>query len=301
MDLTSWQAQLPDSLPISLMNIPGTHDSSTQFINLSPFSRCQNKSIREQLEMGIRFLDIRLFLNGSRFYAVHGAANCRTAKKHRSPLLSFNEIIKELKDFVNNHPMEAVVVLLNVGRGSNGDDFFNAFHEQFIEPDTVIWFLENRIPLLGECRGKLVLLRRCNLGKPGKPFTDQSTGINFTNMGQQGSTKDFRPLPCPFEQLSDKPWVQSAVIQDRYMFNPIAKWKKAVKHALDNAEPDNNTIYMHYLSTAGPPFVPYFNSKYINSKFRDYDLTNKKAYGWVIIDFPSEELIKKIAESNSEQ
>jgi len=298
MAISNWMKGIPDATPVSMINIPGSHDSTTQFINLSLISRCQNKSIRQQLESGIRFLDIRLFLNDNRLLAVHGIADCRTAKNRKSPPLLFNDVYREMKSFLEKHPSETVLMLLNEGRGRSGNAFFDAFYEQFIKPAPSCWFSENRLPVLAECRGKLVLLRRCGLGNTDKTYTDKNTGINFTNMGEQGSTKSALPLPCPFDRLGGGPAAESAVIQDRYMFQPAAKWEKAVKPALDNANPGEKTAYVHYLSTAGPPFVPRFNSMVVNHRFKGYTLKSGKPYGWIIMDFPDDEMIAKVAQSN---
>jgi len=298
MDLTCWQSLLPESTPLSMINIPGTHDSCTQYINLSPISRCQNKSIGHQLETGTRFVDIRLELRESRFYAVHGIADCRTAKKRKSPLLCFDDVFMVLKQFIEKHPTEAVIVLLNEGRGNNGDVFFNAFYEQFVEPYFSSWYLENRIPVLTECRGKLVLARRCGLGKSKRVFTDQNTGLNFSKWPDQGSKESFLPGSCQFESLNGNTAQASAVIQDRYMFNPKTKWEKVLKAALEKTNPDEKTIFINYFSTAGPPFIPQFNSKYINSKFKPYELKNKSTYGWIVLDFQSADLNEKIINSN---
>lgn len=298
MDLTCWQSMIPGSTPLSLINIPGSHDSSTQFVTLSPFSRCQNKSIDQQLETGIRFLDIRLELNGSEFNAVHGIADCRTSKRKKSPLLRFEDTFDKCLNFLRKHPTEAIIISLKMERGNNGENFFVSFYDRFIEPYFSSWFLKNRIPLLNECRGKLVLMRRCDLGKADKRFTDENTGINFTKMIQQNSTDIHSPLLCLFEMLDGSPATESAVIQDRFMLNPKAKWKQAAKAGLDSAEPNEKKVFIHYMSTAGVPFIPYFNSNYVNSKFINYKLINKKAYGWVVLDFLTKDLTSKIIESN---
>jgi len=298
MDLNCWQSLLPESTPLSMINIPGTHDSCTQFINLSPFSRCQNKSIGHQLETGTRFLDIRLELRDSRFYAVHGIADCRTAKKHKSPFLCFDEVFRVLKAFIEKQPTETVVILVNVGRGNNGDDFYPAFYEQYIEQHLSSWFLENRIPALGECRGKLVLARRCDLGNSEKTFTDENTGLNFSKWPGQGSKDSCIPLTCPFELLNGEPAKESAVVQDRYMFNPKAKWKKVIKAVLENTGPNENTVLLNYFSTAGAPFLPFLNARYINAKFKSYELISKRIYGWIVLDFQSAALNEKIINSN---
>ena len=44
------------------MLIPGTHDSGTYGINnaVSQYSKCQDLNLRDQLNAGVRFIDIRV-------------------------------------------------------------------------------------------------------------------------------------------------------------------------------------------------------------------------------------------------
>ena len=58
-----WMAEIDGKTKLSNISLPGTHDSCTQFIGLSYVFRCQNSSIKAQLENGYRYLDIRLALD----------------------------------------------------------------------------------------------------------------------------------------------------------------------------------------------------------------------------------------------
>lgn len=299
MDLSNWQALLPDNIPLSTINLPGTHNSSTQFVNLSPFSRCQGKSILQQLEMGARLLDIRLALGDEGFITVHGISNCRSAKNRNSALLTFDMVFNDIKTFLELHSTEAVVLSLNIGRGDKLDSFFPTFYRKFIEAYSRIWFLENRIPTLGESRGKLVLIRRCDLGKSDIVFNDLNSGLNFTKMSKQESTKSHAvPLPNPVKMFDNKSKSFSLVVQDNYMLNPIAKWRKSVKPMLENANPGKGLITINFLSSAGFPFFPFINAKYINNKFQRFHLIPECFYGWLVPDFLTKRLTSKIIKSN---
>lgn len=300
MDVTSWQNLIPGTVPISLINLPGTHDSSTQFVSLSLFSRCQDTSIRQQLESGIRFLDIRLELRESAFYAVHGIANCRTSKKKKSRLLLFQDIFDNVRKFLDDYPSESIIIAVKMERGTNADEFFPAFYEQYVEQNRSCWFLENRIPVLDECRGRIVLLRRCVTGKSRYAFDDRNSGLNFANSFDSPLSSNKRPLPGLVENLDPNLPQYSVVIQDSYMLNPVKKWKNAVKPALDHFTAASNAIAIHYLSTAGMPFIPRLNSQYVNSKFNVYPLLNRNNYGWICFDFPSKDHIVKVIQSNFE-
>lgn len=299
MDISNWQASLPDNTPFSTINMPGTHNSSTQFVNLSLFSRCQHKSILQQLEMGARLLDIRLTLGDEGFATVHGISNCRSSRSRNSALLTFDMIFNDVKTFLELHPTEAVLVGIKMDRGENLDIFFPTFYSKFIEAYSTIWFLENRIPTLGECRGKLVLIRRCDLGQSNLVFNDSNSGLNLTVMSsQEDATSPGRLLPCPVETMDGKSTSFSVVVQDDFMLNPIAKWNKAVQPMLENAKPDNSTMTINFLSTAGFPYFPCHNARYVNSKFNSFNLKSKRFYGWLVFDFLTEKLAVKTIESN---
>ena len=59
--LTDWMSAVNDSLKLSAISIPGTHDSGARYDPplLSGTAKCQDLTIREQLNAGTRFLDIR--------------------------------------------------------------------------------------------------------------------------------------------------------------------------------------------------------------------------------------------------
>ena len=57
--LNKWMSKLPPHYPLSTLSIPGTHNSPTCHKAL-PSVRCQAVPVREQLDNGVRFLDIHL-------------------------------------------------------------------------------------------------------------------------------------------------------------------------------------------------------------------------------------------------
>ena len=56
----AWMSKLKDTDTIDQLNIPGTHDSGTSYLNSANYHHTQDLTIREQLQLGIRFLDMRL-------------------------------------------------------------------------------------------------------------------------------------------------------------------------------------------------------------------------------------------------
>ncbi len=67
-----WMGGLPDSIELRRLTIPGTHDSGARFGG--PWTECQNTTIAQQLQSGIRFLDVRCRITNGSFAIHHGAA-----------------------------------------------------------------------------------------------------------------------------------------------------------------------------------------------------------------------------------
>src|SRR5690349_13075092 len=56
---TGWMQSLPDNYLLSQLSVPGSHDAGARFEPVSGTAKCQSLTIAEQLNAGIRFLDIR--------------------------------------------------------------------------------------------------------------------------------------------------------------------------------------------------------------------------------------------------
>ncbi|KAG8726048.1 hypothetical protein FRC12_023773, partial [Ceratobasidium sp. 428] len=153
--MSSFLSELGDEVLLSDLVLPGTHDSLAFYG--WPVSQCQspNQPLSHQLASGIRALDVRLSVIDGVLMAYHGVAPQRT---------SFSAILHTLHRFLQDRPRECVVVSLKqedfaktpwwvfsrcvreeIERGSGGID---------------MWWLNNRIPMLGEARGRCVMLSR---------------------------------------------------------------------------------------------------------------------------------------------
>ncbi len=261
------------------LNIPGTHDSSTKFCSFSLFSRCQNMSVSEQLQIGVRALDIRV--NGAK--AVHSFCVCK--KSRFGKVLTVYDIIKDVYGFLDSNPSETVMLLFKMDRGKSSAECLRLLYDGFIKANPEKWYIENRIPLLGEVRGKIVLVRRTDsdLG---------DIGVDFTSMPDQGGTKESS---C--EKFSPNA-ADSVIVQDRYGLLRNKKWHKAVKPLLDSGEKYGDVFILNYLSTAGLPVIPRFNAKKVNGKFLIYPLKAGGKYGTLMFDFVTLRLSEKVIKSN---
>lgn len=278
---------LPGEIPLSELNLAGTHDSATAFVAFSRLARCQNQTIAGQLEMGIRFLDIRLYEDRKGLRLVHARADCYQSADSKK-CLYFDEVFSACVSFLKENPRETLVVSVKLDRGSREIEFAERFYKNFIEPYPDLWYLENRVPTLDACRGKLVLFRRY-VQSPELPLP---CGLDFSVWENQNSRTETVPLPVVMAPGC------TALVQDRYRLAPDKKWNGSAKPFLDICKPTESRICLHYLSTCGGKGVPEENAAVINEWFAAYPLKTDAPQGWIILDFPSQALCDKIMQSN---
>lgn len=163
-NLESWMAHLRDDSPLSALSIPGTHNSPAHYKAL-PSVRCQAVSIKDQLNNGVRFLDIRVQPeypadpSKGGLILVHSVFPVSlTGTKY------FAKLVNDVKDFLAKNPSETVMMSLKregIGRATD-QHLSKILHNHYIT-DPEVWFTENRIPTLGEVRQKIIVIRRFGL------------------------------------------------------------------------------------------------------------------------------------------
>lgn len=96
------------------------------------------------------------------------------------------------ESFLKENPGETILFQLKEDDGDTGIALFGEFYAQCIRGREELWYLENRIPALGEVRGKIVLLRV--VGVDASHFDDKTCGIDFSAYPYVGSRDilDFR-------------------------------------------------------------------------------------------------------------
>lgn len=178
-DPGKWMQSFPDSLPLSALSIPGTHNSPACHQAL-PSVRCQVVPIATQLAAGIRYLDIRVQVDGldragggDGMQLVHSVFPI----SFRGPK-PFSALIKDVYHFLQTRPSETIIMSLKrEGRGGATDaDFAARLKEHYTA--SPFWYKKTGIPTLGEARGKIVVLRRFALGRA---FGSKGFGIDATN------------------------------------------------------------------------------------------------------------------------
>ncbi|KAI1328370.1 phosphatidylinositol-specific phospholipase C [Xylariaceae sp. FL0255] len=156
-NLSCWMRELRDDYPLTAFSIPGTHNSPTCHVAL-PSVRCQAVGIRQQLENGVRFFDIRVNVNkdNADLTLVHSAFPISlTGSKY------FKELIDVVYSYLDTNPSETLIMSIKrEGTGRGTDQRLSKLLKEKYGNDAKRWYTEPRIPKLGEVRGRIILLRR---------------------------------------------------------------------------------------------------------------------------------------------
>lgn len=280
-----WMAGLDDGLRLDAITLPGTHDSGTGYVQLGFFSKCQSKTIGQQLEAGYRYLDIRLAVDGDGMKLKHGFTDCLRGPMPWSGALSLDAVLEQCYAFLDRHPTETAVFAVKQEHGSESAADFERLLDQIIQRSPEHWLLTDQIPTLGEARGKLVLFRR---------YEDQAglgtqAGVPFLWKDQNGYS-DVSLHTVAEENGSYTLWVQ-----DRFEYNTEEKWA-AFCAGLDSVKPGEDGIALHFLSTKGTAKFghPYGFAKALNARL----IQRQECSGWIVVDFASAVLAEHIYSAN---
>lgn len=286
---------LSDTLSIAQLNIPGTHDSCAFRVQFPLLSKCQSITVTEQLNSGIRFLDIRVEKDGEKLKLVHDVADCKKPENTKKKLY-LEDVVNDCKSFLLENPTETILLSYKRDDGENQEETFDLFFKNYLNIDPV-WYKENRIPMLKEVRGKIVLLNRDSIDKNNEKYTDLNTGINLSTwIYQKENIERIYEVAELLEQngaLTGKTFT----VQDLYGLTPQKKWNLAIYPFIKNP-PKTDDILISFFSCGSLFYNPKRSAKYINKKLSDITLEKKKKYGWIIMDYPTEMFIKEIIISN---
>ncbi len=281
-----WMAALYDEMYLSDVVLPGTHDAATGNVQLAFITRCQALTIKEQLEAGFRYLDIRLGASGNRLKLMHGFTNCTTSGWPWAGTLYLDDVLTDAYAFLTAHPTETIVFAVKHEHGSETPEQFEAALSAYIEQNPDKWLLTNVVPTVGEARGRIVLLWHYETDPNYKPTLGMPCYWQTQN-GHDDVSKTAATHPEGSFTLT---------VQDRYEYGTDDKWNAFLSGQAAN-QTGADALSIHFLSTKGTSAFghPYSLAKTLNRNLLSYD---GALNGWIVVDFGSPALAKKIWSEN---
>lgn len=168
-----------------------------------PISQCQSLAtpLAVQLQCGIRVLDIRLAVKNSRLIAYHGLYPQRA---------SFQEILATINTFLASDVGCSETIVMSIKQEDYatvpGETFSHLVHEEISHGPggRDMWFLDDRVPLLGEVRGKVILFSR--FGGDGEGWEGGVEGIGIHPTTWPDSERSGFTWDCKNTQVRTHDW-----------------------------------------------------------------------------------------------
>ena len=251
-----WMASIDDNTTLREINMPGTHDTMALYSMGNLMGQCQTLSLKEQLNLGVRFLDIRLVENNGALKAMHGIVDQRS---------NFASITKTIEKFLNTHQKECI--LLSIKNEADSRSYNPHFEEALIKHlDNEIFYKEKELPQkIGDVRGKAILLSR---------YEQNTIGVNCFN-GWRDS--------CSFLMEQNDIYVQDTykVTSKEQKQQEIINCFNETGHAL------KINFLSAYRTNAFPPSYSISSAKDINP-WINQEIANYHDRGVVLYDFVNE-------------
>jgi curved DNA-binding protein CbpA len=272
LNCTNWMEQLDDDLLLHDLSIPGTHDSAAlKGFTHFPVSETQSKTIRMQLDSGIRYLDLRVKRkdNGSGELAMwHGSDFIFDPNKPTShDQLYFRRVVEDCVTWLVQHPRETIILCVKDEENS-WDSFWsgpakklgaavystltqvNQSHQASTNPNYHGMYHGHGVDCkLGQVRGRLVLWRRfaCPVAAqddaqfPGVDLTELSAKYDNT----KGATLNAGGTPIVLAQ----DYYKGTLAEKSQAWLDVAN--RAFDSRRDHQNADRDLQVLNYVSKAG--------------------------------------------------
>ena len=256
----NWMTPLDGNQPLSQFSIPGTHDSGALVEPISGTAKCQNLSIGDQLNAGVRFLDIRCRHINDAFAIHHGQVYQN---------MNFTDVLNATIGFLNSNPGETVIMSVKEEYTPSGNTrSFEATFDTYVAANPSKWVLGSAIPTLTQARGKIVLFRRFGASSTPK-------GINASNWPDNTTFSTGGTLR----------------VQDCYnVSNNDTKWAQILQVLNEARYGGPNTLYVNFASGTssgifGIPNIPNVSNN-INPRVSTFFGSNVSGrFGALLMDF----------------
>ncbi|RSO07908.1 hypothetical protein DMH18_23350 [Streptomyces sp. WAC 06783] len=228
-----WMANIASDTSLAAMSLPGTHD--TLAIHGGASAQTQEdfgdngKTLKAQLEHGIRAIDIRVRISGAEDFTIHHGVVYQNA--------NFGDVLNEARAFLKKHPSETVVMRLkaecpfkdvkafdcaNDPKSMTPEDARNIFGH-YVSRNSDLFYSPSvtgagraPVPRLKDVRGKVVL--------------GSFDGVNSDSYGIETFNKNQ---------------------EDHWTADPVQKKWDYVKENVDKAVADDkNEMYVTYTSAS---------------------------------------------------
>lgn len=142
---SNWMKYLPQDMPITEVNMPGSHDAGLYSTNhVWPFMFiAQSLSITDQLKAGARYLDIRVDAMENDLWVYHGSARGRDTRD--DSVLTFDKVLDMCDEFLAENPDQFIIIQYNAEARTMDKDPEKTLFEQFCKKNNIVNYYQNGV------------------------------------------------------------------------------------------------------------------------------------------------------------
>jgi 1-phosphatidylinositol phosphodiesterase len=267
---SDWMKALDDSASLNSLTIPGTHDSGALHSIAQISGKCQSLSIKEQLKVGVRFLDIRLQLVNNELKVVHSFVD---------QITDFDDVLSDMVEFVRDNKTEFLLVSIKEDADAKRSDinFKDAVEKMLMEYPEVN--CSTSLPeTVKDARGGIHILARYNGASIGLPCYTGWTDDEAFELGDIYVQDNYR-IPNTDEKIADIRSTYSLAMEQKYSL--VLNYTSC------------------YLETCFPPIYAGLPAHDINKDtIKALEEYPNGAFGILVCDFMTRELADAIIRRN---
>ena len=261
----TWMSHVSDTTSIKELSLPGTHDSGATHSIVDVAGKCQDLDIKTQLNIGVRFLDLRIQLVNDEFVITHSFVKQN---------LTFKSVLNDISSFLKQNKSEFLLLSIKQEESSvnSQKDYETALEEILSAYKDVVSFDTSLPSTLKEARGKAYILSR------------SSTSFGIPAYGGWYDDTAF--------EMNDM------YIQDNYCIDDINEKKNDILSTIEYTNNNADKLVLNftscYLDYGFPPTYAGTPAISINPWLLENIKDTKDKLGIMVIDFITEELTKSI-------
>lgn len=247
-----WMSKISNSRRIDTITMPGTHDTCAR--HGYPLFKCQDRTLEEQLTMGVRLIDIRCRHINDVFMIHHE----RSYQK-----LSFGSGVRDVcVNFLKKHPTEFIFMLVQEEwKPKDNSRTFDETMYSYINCDEYrdyFYLSENELPSIEKVRGKIVLLRRFN--KDTLSNVDMGNYIRFAD-------NDFFESKYTITTYGQDCYTVSSLFARSSKYKKVEEFFEKPKNFKHSS---HTTLFLNFGSGQSLICYPYSVAEYVTPRVGEY-------------------------------
>lgn len=297
---SDWCSRIPDDTPINDLAIPGTHDSAAWTHNWNIWgikgTWAQRKSITEQLNLGVRVLDLRVgYASNNYTFGISSFVGMFHGPIYLS--LTLQSVLTDINDWLEDNPEEFVILIFQQQGKIGQRDVAEAVEDLLDDTlgDKLHDFdrTQQRWPTVGTLRGKVMAMGRLRSDVDG--FCDVRTwltnGDNTDGVVLSAGTHLRIYLQDHYKGLSSDTGYESRLQDNRKKFAKV----KAAALANPGGSPWQ-LLRINHMSYTNLRYQPWESGQGVNKLLRDSMLRIK---GVLMLDDADQDTVDYILGENA--